>query len=119
MGFPERLKALRLEAHLTQKEVADILGISRPAYTYWEKGEKAPTPDKLPALSKLFNVSTDYLLGNSDYRSVEEEELSEVEMLFRATSLDMTEEEKAIFKQELLDFMKERQKLFDEDKQNQ
>ena len=118
MGFPERLKALRLEANLTQKEVADILGISRPAYTYWEKGEKAPTPDKLPALSKLFNVSTDYLLGNSDYRSVEEE-LSEVEMLFRATSLDMTEEEKAIFKQELLDFMKERQKLFDEDKQNQ
>ena len=37
-------------------------------------------------------------------------------MLFRATSLNMTDEEKAIFKQELLDFMKERQKLFDEDK---
>ena len=36
-------------------------------------------------------------------------------MLFRATSLDMTDEEKAIFKQELLDFMKERQKLFEED----
>ncbi|WP_294426435.1 helix-turn-helix transcriptional regulator [uncultured Streptococcus sp.] len=114
MGFPERLKTLRLEENLTQKEVADILGISRPAYTYWEKGEKVPTPDKLPALAKLFNVSTDYLLGNSDYRSVDEEELSEVEMLFRATSLDMTDEEKAIFKQELLDFMKERQKLFDE-----
>ena len=37
-------------------------------------------------------------------------------MLFRATSLDMTDEEKAIFKQELLDFMKERQKLFEGDK---
>ncbi|WP_270314755.1 MULTISPECIES: helix-turn-helix domain-containing protein [Streptococcus] len=116
MGFPERLKALRLEADLTQQEVAEKLGISRPAYTYWEKGEKAPTPDKLPTLANLFNVSTDYLLGHSDYRTVEEVELSEVEMLFRATSLDMTDEEKAIFKQELLEFMKERQKLFDEDK---
>lgn len=116
MGFPERLKALRLEANLTQKEVADKLGISRPAYTYWEKGEKVPTPDKLPMLANLFKVSTDYLLAHSDFRTVEEAELSEVEMLFRATSLDMTDEEKAVFKQELLDFMKERQKLFDEDK---
>ena len=116
MGFPERLRALRLEANLTQKDVADTLGISRPAYTYWEKGEKVPTPDKLPALAKLFNVSTDYLLGNSNYRTVEDEQLSDVELLFRATSLEMTEEERAIFKQELVEFMKERQKLFDEDK---
>lgn len=116
MGFPERLKALRLEANLTQKEIAEKIGVSRPAYTYCEKGEKTPTQDKLTVLANLFNVSTDYLLGNSDYRTIEEDELADVEMLFRATSLNMTDEEKAVFKQELLDFMKERQKLFDEDK---
>lgn len=112
MGFPERLKALRLEENLTQKDVSQAIGISQPAYTYWEKGEKTPTPDKLLALAKLFNVTTDYLLGNSGYRSVEEEELSEVEMLFRATSLDMSEEEKLIFKKELMEFMEERKKSF-------
>lgn len=114
MGFPERLKALRLEANLTQKEIAEKFGIKQPNYQQWESGKRKPTSDTLEKFSEFFGVSTDYLLGNSDYRTVEEDELSEVEMLFRATSLYMTDEEKAIFKQELLDFMKERQKLFDE-----
>ncbi|HFU4345535.1 TPA: helix-turn-helix domain-containing protein [Streptococcus suis] len=115
MGFPERLKALRLEANLTQKDIAQTIGISQPAYADWEKGKKKPTPDKLPTIAKIFNVSTDFLLGNTN--NVEEDELADVEMLFRATSLNMSDEEKAIFKQELLEFMKERQKLFDEDKE--
>lgn len=115
MGFPERLKALRLEASLTQKEIAEQLGMSQPAYLSWEKGKRKPGLETLEKFSEFFGVSTDYLLGKTDYRTVEEDELSEVEMLFRATSLDMTDEEKTIFKQELLNFMKERQKLFDED----
>ena len=115
MGFPERLKALRLEVNLTQKEAAEKIGISQQAYADWEKGKKNPTQERLSILADLFNVSTDYLLGHSDNRTIEEDELSEVEMLFRATSLDMTEEEKAIFKQELLDFMKERKRLFEID----
>lgn len=115
MGFPERLKALRSEANLTQKQVAEEVGISQQAYADWERGKKNPTQDKLTTLANFFKVSTDFLLGNMDNK-VKEDELADVEMLFRATSLDMTDEEKAIFKQELLDFMKERQKLFDEDK---
>ena len=115
MGFPERLKALRLEVNLTQKETAEKIGISQQAYADWEKGKKNPTQERLPILAGLFNVSTDYLLGHSDNRTIEEDELAEVSMLFRATSFDMTDKEKAIFKQELLDFMKERQKLFEED----
>ncbi|HFI0332554.1 TPA: helix-turn-helix domain-containing protein [Streptococcus suis] len=116
MGFPERLKALRLEANLTQKQIAEQLEMSQPAYLSWEKGKREPGSKTLEKFSKFFNVSTDYLLGKSDKRTIEEDELSDVEMLFRATSLDMTDEEKAIFKQELLEFMKERKKLFDEDK---
>lgn len=105
----ERLKTLRKEAGLTQEEVAKKLGISRPAYTYWEKGEKRPTPDKLTQIASLFGVSTDYLL-NSDTDDVD---LSEVELLFRSTSKGLTDEEQAIFKQELIEFMKERKKLFE------
>lgn len=106
----ERLKTLRKEAGLTQEEVAKKLGISRPAYTYWEKGEKRPTPDKLTQIASLFGVSTDYLLNsNSD-----DIDLSEVELLFRTTSKGMTEEEQEIFKKELIEFMKERKKVFGE-----
>ena len=116
MGFPERLKALRLEANLTQKEIAEQFGIKQPNYQQWESGKRKPSFDTIEKFSNFFGVSADYLLGNTDNRAVEEDELAEVSMLFRATSLDMTDEEKAIFKQELLEFMKERQKLFDEDK---
>ncbi|MBA2796305.1 helix-turn-helix domain-containing protein [Streptococcus porcinus] len=115
MGFPERLKALRLEAKLTQKEIAEQFGIKQPNYQQWESGKRKPGFDTIEKFSNFFGVSADYLLGNTDNRTVEEDELAEVSMLFRATSLDMTDEEKAVFKQELLDFMKERQKLFDED----
>lgn len=117
MGFPERLKALRLEANLTQKEIAEKTNVSQPQYARWEAGNRKPSSDTLEKFSNFFGVSADYLLGNTDNRAVEEDELAEVSMLFRATSLDMTDEEKAIFKQELLEFMKERQKLFDEDKE--
>lgn len=115
MGFPERLKALRLEANLTQKDMAEKFDISQQAYAKWEMKSANPTKNVITKLASIFNVTVDYLVGNSDYRTKEEEELSEVELLFRATSLDMTDEEKAVFKQELLDFMKERQKLFEED----
>lgn len=116
MGFPERLKALRLEANLTQKDMAEKFDISQQAYAKWEMESANPTKNVITKLASFFNVTVDYLVGNTDYRTREEAELSEVEMLFRATSLDMTEEEKAVFKQELLEFMKEHQKLFDEDK---
>lgn len=116
MGFPERLKALRIEANLTQKDMAEKFDISQQAYAKWELESANPTKNVITKLASIFNVTVDYLVGNSEYRTVEEEELSEVEMLFRATSLDMTDEEKAIFKQELLDFMRERKKLFYENK---
>lgn len=109
----ERLKTLRKEAGLTQEEVAKKLGISRPAYTYWEKGEKRPTPDKLIQIASLFGVSTDYLLNSNTTNDVD---LSEVELLFRTTSKGMTEEEQRVFKDELIEFMKERKKLFEDKK---
>lgn len=115
MGFPERLKALRLEANLTQKDMAEKFDISQQAYAKWEMETANPTKNIITKLAGIFGVTVDYLVGNSDYRTVEDEQLSDVELLFRATSLAMTDEEKAIFKQELLEFMKERQKLFDED----
>ncbi len=67
--LPERLKSLRLEIKLTQKEIAKKLGISQQAYAVWETGKRNPNQKSLNILSDFFNVSTDYLLGNIDIKS--------------------------------------------------
>ena len=56
------------------------------------------------------NVSVDYLVGNSEKKT---DELDNIELLFRMNSKGLTDEEKAIFKKELIDFMEERKKEFD------
>ncbi|AEZ62668.1 hypothetical protein Sinf_1356 [Streptococcus infantarius subsp. infantarius CJ18] len=59
-------------------------------------------------------MTLDTLMGNQQVD--EEVDLSDVEMLFRTTSDGMTEEEKAVFQKELIEFMKERKRAFEEDK---
>lgn len=110
MEFSERLKNLRKQAHLTQVEVAEKLGISQQAYASWERGVKKPTQENLVKIAQVLNVSVDYLVGNSEEKS---DELDNIELLFRMNSKGLTEEEKEIFKKELIEFMEERKKIFD------
>ncbi|HFI0063699.1 TPA: helix-turn-helix domain-containing protein [Streptococcus suis] len=107
MSLSSRLKELRLSKNLTQSSIANSLGISQQSYARWENGKVTPAPDKLSQIAKFYNVSIDYLLGETD-----DMDLSEVEILFRSTSKGMTEEEKKVFKKEIINFMKEREKLF-------
>lgn len=109
MEFSERLKTLRKEAGFTQVDVAEKLGISQPAYASWERGAKKPTQDNLVKIAQILNVSVDYLVGNSQETS---DELDNIELLFRMNSKGLTEEEKRIFKKELIEFMEERKKAF-------
>ncbi|EPX8017275.1 TPA: helix-turn-helix transcriptional regulator [Streptococcus pyogenes] len=111
MEFSERLKTLRKEAGLTQVDVAEKLGISQPAYASWERGIKKPTQDNLVKLSKILYVSVDYLLGNTENRQTSDV-LEDIELLFRMNSKGLTEEEKELFKKELINFMEERKKAF-------
>ena len=109
MEFSERLKDLRKQAELTQVDVAAKLGISQPAYASWERGLKKPTQENLVKIAQVLNVSVDYLVGNSEERT---DELDNIELLFRINSKGLTEEEKELFKKELIEFMEERKKLF-------
>lgn len=63
--FKERLKELRQEKGLTQKQIADLFGISRISVVYWEQGSE-PDYDTLIKLAKFFDVSVDFLLGIED-----------------------------------------------------
>lgn len=62
----ERLKKLRKEGKLTQKDIATFLNISQPAYQQFESGKKKMNLETMEKLADFFNVSTDYLLGKTD-----------------------------------------------------
>lgn len=60
--FP-RIRDMREDHDLTQRQLAEILGMPQQQYYRYEKGYRDFPLDVLIRLSKLFNVSTDYLLG--------------------------------------------------------
>ena len=60
------LKELRKEAGYSQKQIAEKLCISQQTYSDYENGKTEPTTDTLIRISKIYNVSLDFLLGMED-----------------------------------------------------
>lgn len=60
MYQPEKLKARRKELKMTQKDIADQLGISYQAYSAWERGVKAPSKEKVNRLEQILKVQKGY-----------------------------------------------------------
>ena len=63
MEFGQRVKKLRIEAGLTQEDIAKKLDLSKTAVGAWENGRAKPRLDKLNQLSDLFGVPVSELLG--------------------------------------------------------
>jgi Predicted transcriptional regulators len=61
--FGIKLKELRLNAGLTQQQLATQLGITKSVVSYYELQERYPSPEVLIKIASVFHVSTDYLLG--------------------------------------------------------
>ena len=66
--FCERIKSLRNERRIYQREVAEYLGVTLRSYQSYESGQSEPNLERLSALADYFGVTTDYLLGRSDQR---------------------------------------------------
>ena len=82
MTTGEKIAALRRKAGMSQEALADQLGISRQAVSRWEVGIAIPSMDNLLALSKLFGVPTDELMGAiklSASRRVKRRKAAEIE----------------------------------------
>ena len=60
MYQPEKLKARRKELKMTQKDIADRLGISYQGYSAWERGVKKPSKDKVKQLEQILDVPIGY-----------------------------------------------------------
>ncbi|MEF2293101.1 MULTISPECIES: helix-turn-helix domain-containing protein [Virgibacillus] len=72
-----RLVSLRKEKGKTQEEIAKVIGVTRPAYTAYEKGSRTPDYKILATLANYYNVTIDYLLGHSDQPHLTKEEAFE------------------------------------------
>lgn len=68
MTFGEKLQKLRKEAGLSQEEFADQMGVSRQAVSKWERDSGYPETEKIIHMSRLFNVTLDYLLNEENSR---------------------------------------------------
>ena len=66
MNYYQRLRDMREDRDLSQKEVADYLGIRQSDYSKYELGKHMMGIDKYIKLAKFYNVSIDYLAGVVD-----------------------------------------------------
>ena len=69
LGLSDRLKKLRKEKGLYQKDVAEEIGLTASAIGFYEQGKRKPDNDTLQRLADYYDVSTDYLLGRTNERS--------------------------------------------------
>ncbi len=65
MLYP-RIRALREDKDLKQKQLAAAIGVSQRTYSYYENGQRTLPPEVLCALADFYGTSTDYLLGRTD-----------------------------------------------------
>ena len=67
-NFSERLRDLRTEKGVTQKQLGELLNVKNFSIYTYEKGRSEPNIDGLIALADFFEVSVDYLVGHTDNR---------------------------------------------------
>jgi len=65
--FGSRLKDLRRRRHLSQQQVADVVGVSVTLISAYENGNRSPSIGNLILLADLFCTSTDYLLCRTEF----------------------------------------------------
>lgn len=66
----ERLKQLRKEHKLTQTDLGNKINVTKVSISGYENGNRSPDTETLTRLADYFDVSTDYLLGRSDVRTM-------------------------------------------------
>ena len=66
----QRIRDLREDCDLTQREVAEFLGIQQTVYSRYERGFQTIPVEHLLKLANFYHVSTDYMLGRTNNKTV-------------------------------------------------
>ena len=72
----DNIRSYRKKNNLSQDELAEKIGVSRQSVSFWETGQTQPTIDNIIALSRIFNISSDELLGNTENINTTQNEAS-------------------------------------------
>ena len=75
--FGKKLKNLRLERKLTQKQLASLIGVKNSIISFYEIGDRVPSPEVIKKLALTLHVSSDYLLGIEQNKTVDVSGLNE------------------------------------------
>lgn len=80
VDFGNTLKTLRLRKNMTQAQLANKLGLTKSVISAYETGLRLPSYDILIHIAKIYNVSTDYLLGIEQKQEIDLSGLSQEEI---------------------------------------
>lgn len=85
-----KIKELRISQKMTQSEFAERLGVTKSSISSYENGSRLPSYDILIKISRIFKVSTDYLLGCADdkFQTVNVSGLTEKQIVSIKSSID-------------------------------
>ncbi len=67
MSWNEKIKQARIDKGLSQQQMSDLLGIARGCYAHYEQGVREPHITLLAKICTILEISSDYLIGLSDY----------------------------------------------------
>ena len=85
----DRIKQLRKKKGVSQSELAEAIGVKTNTVSTWERGTRKPDVEALNLLSEYFEVSFEYLLGNSDKEDAKpsQEELDSYDLSAKADEI--------------------------------
>lgn len=75
--FGAKLRRLRKQKNLTQKQLASLIGVQHTIISFYELGDRIPSPEVLIKIASVFHVSIDYLLGLDKQETVDISQLTE------------------------------------------
>lgn len=90
----DKIKNLRTDKGMFQKDLAEKVGCSVQAISSYEKGQKKPKVETLEKIASALNVTTDYLIGNEDTISKLERDFPEGVFLLRKASETLSDSDK-------------------------
>lgn len=90
----EKLRRLRKQKNLTQKQLASLIGVQNSIISFYELGDRIPSPEIIIKLASVLHVSTDYLLGLEKKESVDISDLTDNDKLLVRSLVDSLREKK-------------------------
>lgn len=105
MTLGSRIRELRKSKQMTQEELGKVLKVSKVSISGYENGTREPDTQGLSTLANFFDVSTDYLLGNTNNKhTISSPESDDILTMYKIDTRGLTEDEIDDMREELEEY---------------